>query len=102
MPTAKPHGSRRWTFLTNHAHVLLAVAADPTRRVADISAEVGITGRQALNILRDLEEADYLRRSRDGRRTQYTLNPDKPFRHPNNATHHVAELLAIFLRDTPG
>jgi len=81
--------------------VLLAVAADPTRRVADISAEVGITTRQALNILRDLEEADYLRRRRDGRRTQYTLNPEKPFRHPHNSAHRVAELLAIFEGDSP-
>lgn len=87
-----------WTFLTNHAHVLLCLAADPQRRVEDIARHVGITERQALNILRDLEDAGYLRRTRVGRRTHYTLVPRRPFRHPSTADHDVAELLEIFVR----
>jgi predicted ArsR family transcriptional regulator len=86
-----------WTFLTNHAHVLLAVAADPDVRVNDIATAVGITPRAALLILRDLEEAGYLTRTRTGRRTHYEVRRHQPFRHPATASHDVDELLAIFL-----
>jgi predicted ArsR family transcriptional regulator len=96
MPPAIPKDSRSWMFLTNHAHVLLAIAADPDRRVEDIAGQAGITTRQALNILRDLEDSGYLQRARTGRRSRYTLSADRPFRHPSIASHNVAELLAIF------
>ena len=96
MPTTDGGGPRRWMFLTNHAHVLLAVAADSGLRVEDIAARVGITKRQALSILRDLEEDGYLQRSRNGRRSHYEIHPERPFRHPATAGHDVAELLAIF------
>ena len=85
-----------WTFLTNHGHVLLAVAADPDARVADIAARVGVTQRAALSILRDLEDGGYLTRSRRGRRTHYELRPHQHFRHPSTAEHEIDELLAIF------
>jgi DNA-binding MarR family transcriptional regulator len=91
-------GPRRpsWTFLTNHGHVLLAIAADPDARVTDIAARVGITPRAALSILRDLEEAGYVTRARRGRRTHYELRPHQHVRHPATAGHEVDELLAIF------
>ena len=89
-------GDRTWTFLTNHAHVLLAVARQPDQRVVDIADTVGITARQALSILRDLEDAGYLWREREGRRTHYVLAAHRPFRHPSTAHHEVDELLAIF------
>ena len=85
-----------WTFLTNHGHVLLAVAADPDARVVDIAAGVGITERATLSVLRDLEDGGYLSRSRRGRRTHYELRPHQRFRHPSTAGHEVDELLAIF------
>jgi len=96
MPPATQKESRSWMFLTSHALVLLAIAADPDRRVEDIAGQVGITTRQALNILRDLEDGGYLRRTRTGRRSRYTLSAERPFRHPSIANHNVAELLAIF------
>ncbi|SDN84099.1 MarR family protein [Geodermatophilus sp. DSM 45219] len=99
--SAEEEGARRrpsWTFLTNHGHVLLAVAADPDARVEEIAARVGITARATLAILRDLEEAGYLVRTRHGRRTHYELQPHRPFRHPSTAAHEVDELLAIFRR----
>jgi hypothetical protein len=39
-----------WTFLTNHAHGLLAIARDPERRLRDIADLVGITERTAADI----------------------------------------------------
>ena len=100
VPTAEGGGPRPWRFLTSHAHVLLAVAADPDARVEDIAEQVGITTRQALTILRDMEEGGYLKRTRTGRRTHYTLSPGRPFRHPSIAHHTVAELLAIFSEES--
>jgi DNA-binding MarR family transcriptional regulator len=36
-----------WSFLTNHARVLLCIAHDPGVRLRDIAARTGITGRTA-------------------------------------------------------
>jgi DNA-binding MarR family transcriptional regulator len=85
-----------WTFLTNHGHVLLAVAADPDSRVEEVASRVGISPRAVLAILRDLEEAGYLTRSRRGRRSHYDVVPHRPFRHPREADREVDELLAVF------
>jgi predicted ArsR family transcriptional regulator len=100
--SAEPRRTRpSWTFLTNHGHVLLAVARDPDVKVSDIAATVGITSRAALMVLHDLEEAGYLTRERVGRRTHYTIEEHRPFRHPAAADHEVDELLAIFAQDAP-
>jgi len=39
---------RTWTFLTNHAHVLLCIATDPAVRLRDVATAVGITERAAV------------------------------------------------------
>lgn len=100
-PAQLPAASERptWTLLTNHGHVLLAVATGPDRRVSDIAAEAGITPRATLAILKDLEAAGYLHRHRIGRRNHYTVDTHQHFRHPATATHEVGELLAIFTSD---
>ena len=38
-----------WTFLTNHARVLLCIARDPGVRLRDIAATLGITERTAFS-----------------------------------------------------
>ncbi|MFE7631112.1 helix-turn-helix transcriptional regulator [Kocuria sp. NPDC057446] len=86
-----------WTLLTNHGHVLLAVAQSRDARVAEIAARVSITTRATLAILRDLEDAGYLTRHRVGRRSHYTVDTHQHFRHPATASHEVGELLAIFI-----
>ena len=62
---------REWTFLTNHARVLLCVARDPGMRLRDIAATVGITERSAFGIMTDLTEAGYVVKQKDGRRNRY-------------------------------
>jgi len=47
----------------------------------DISVAAGITERTAQAIVADLEAAGYFTRARVGRRTRYTVNADRPFRH---------------------
>ena len=84
-----------WTFLTNHGHVLLAVAQSQDARVSEIAARVGITTRATLAILKDLESAGYLRRHRVGRRSHYSVDGHRPFRHPAIAAHEIGELLDV-------
>ena len=101
-PPAPPIPSRpTWTFLTNHGHVLLAVAADPDARVNDIAAKVGITPRATLQILKDLDDGGYVHRSRDGRRTRYAIEPHQHFRHPAAATREVDGLIGLFADPRP-
>ncbi|MEV6596821.1 MarR family transcriptional regulator [Actinoplanes sp. NPDC051346] len=87
---------RTWTFLTNHAHVLLAIARDPTVRLRDVADTIGITERAAQAIVTDLETDGYLTRERVGRRNQYTVNGAGRFRHPAEADRHIGDLLNLF------
>ena len=82
-----------WRFLTNHAHVLERIAGDPTLRLRDIAAYVGITERAAASIVNDLAEAGYLTRTRVGRRNTYVIHDDLPLRHPLHRHHTVGELI---------
>ncbi|GAA3276973.1 MULTISPECIES: helix-turn-helix transcriptional regulator [Dactylosporangium] len=97
MPTAADERPT-WTFLSNHGHVLLALARDPEARLRDVAAAIGITERAAQAIVADLEAAGYLQRERVGRRNHYTINADAPFRHPAERDHAIGELIAIFVR----
>jgi DNA-binding MarR family transcriptional regulator len=85
-----------WTFLTNHAHVLLCIARDPDIRLRDIAARVGITERAAQKIVHDLAEHQYVAVTRVGRRNHYRLLPGGRFRHPLEAHQQVADLVAMF------
>ncbi|MBQ0892621.1 helix-turn-helix domain-containing protein [Micromonospora purpureochromogenes] len=94
--TAQNGSTRNWTFLTNHAHVLLAIARNPTARLRDVAEEVGVTERAAQAIVADLEAGGYLHRTRVGRRNEYTVNPRGHFRHPAESDRQVGDLLALF------
>ncbi len=85
-----------WTFLTNHAHVLLVVAADPQARLRDIAERVGITERATQLIVSDLAHEGYLVKERVGRRNRYTLVVGLPLRHVAESGHSVDELVKIF------
>ena len=74
--------SEHWTFLTNHSHVLLCVAANPDILTKDIAVLVGITERSAQRIISELEEAGYLSHTKVGRRNHYEVDAEKPMRHP--------------------
>ena len=87
---------RTWTFLSNHAHVLILVSQEPEIRLRDIATTVGITERAATCIINDLEESGYVTRTKDGRRNRYTVHRNRKFRHPQEAGHSIDELLRIF------
>lgn len=91
-PVRRPHG---WTFLSNHAHVLVCLHRDPRARVREVAESVGITERAVLLILRDLEHEGILERTRVGRRNHYVLNLDAQLRHPLEERRTVGELLRM-------
>ncbi len=84
-----------WTFLTNHAHVLLCIARDPGIRLREVAAQVGITERAAQRIVAELVEAGYLTREREGRRNHYEVHDALPMRHPLERRHEIGELLSL-------
>lgn len=85
----------QWTFLTNHAHVLLCIATDPGIRLRDVAERVGITERAAQRIVADLVDEGYLTRTKVGRRNQYQIHPSAPFRHPNEQRNDIGALLQL-------
>lgn len=84
-----------WTFLSNHAHVLIALAADPKLRLREVAVQVGITERAVQKILADLEREGLVTRAREGRCNRYALRLDQPLRHPLEAHRSVRELIAL-------
>ena len=88
-----------WTFLTNHAHVLICLASNPELRISEIADLVGIGERATQSIVNDLVEAGYLTRTRVGRRNTYLVDPDRPLRHPLEQNHEIGVLLEAL---TPG
>ena len=89
--------SRHWTFLSNHAHVLVCLALDPDTRLRDVAASVGITERAVQKIVSDLEEAGVIVRERIGRRNSYRLDLDAPLRHALESHKSVGALLSLVL-----
>ena len=88
-------GTPAWSFLTNHAAVLLCIAQDPGVRLRDIGEAVGITERAAHRIVGELTDAGYVSRRRVGRRNQYTIQSHLPIPDPLARGQRVGDLLAI-------
>jgi DeoR/GlpR family transcriptional regulator of sugar metabolism len=100
MKSSARDSDHTWRFVTNHGHVLTAIAADPDARLRDLAAQIGITERTAAQIVDELEQAGYLTRSRVGRRNHYDVHLDLPLRHPQHRHHTVGELIR-FLQAPP-
>ena len=92
MPSPATH---TWSFLTNHAQVLLCIAGDPGARLREIGATVGITERAAHRIVAELVDAGYVIRERDGRRNRYTVRTDLPLPDRVARDQRVGDLLAV-------
>lgn len=84
-----------WTFMTNHAHVLICLAMDPEIRMREVAERVGVTERAVQRIIADLEEAGYVERSRSGRRNRYRVDIDARLRHPVEGHRTVADLIRL-------
>jgi DNA-binding MarR family transcriptional regulator len=95
---SKDKGAERsWTFLTNHARVLICIAAAPTSPMRNLAAEVGITERAVQRIVAELEAGGYLTVTRVGRRNRYTVHTDLRLRLGGTDTPTVADLIELGL-----
>ena len=76
------HEEKPWTFLSNHAHVLICIVRDPHVRMRDLASQIGITERAVQRIVAELRDAGYLSLERRGRRNHYEVHTHLPMRHP--------------------
>jgi hypothetical protein len=90
-----------WSFLTNHAQVLLCIAQDPGIRLREIGEAVGITERAAHRIVVELAAAGYLSRTRNGRRNHYTIQSHLPLPDPLAREQKIGDLLAVLAGQPP-
>jgi DNA-binding MarR family transcriptional regulator len=88
-----------WTFLTNHAQVLLCLAETPDIRLRDVAERVGITERAAQRILAELVESGYVRTTRVGRRNQYTVDREHAMRHSAQLGYQIGVLLEAMTKN---
>lgn len=85
----------KWTFLTNHAHVLLCLSKYPDMRMRDLALEVGITERAVQRIISDLADEEYITIVRNGRCNRYLLNEEMPLKHPLEARSRIGDFLQM-------
>lgn len=87
-----------WTFLSNHAHVLICIANNPDVRLTEIADLVGIRERAVHRIIHELEDAGYLTVYKDGRNNVYEIDLDRPLRHPLESHHHIRAIVEPLLK----
>jgi predicted transcriptional regulator len=80
-PTA-PDAPAHWHVLTNHAQVLLCLAADPQVTMREVAARVGITERAVQRIVSELAATGHVTITKVGRRNQYVVRRDIPLPGP--------------------
>ena len=95
---ASTEASQTWTFLSNHAHVLVCVAKNPDVRLSEVAALVGVRERTVHRIVHELIDAGYISITKDGRNNVYSVDLDKPLRHPLEADHNIQAIIAPLLK----
>lgn len=85
----------RWTFLTNHAHVLILLSKQPTLVLREVAVRVGITERAVQRIIADLERDGFLEREKVGRQNAYRIRPQQPLRHPIEAHRSIGDIIDL-------
>jgi predicted transcriptional regulator len=86
-----------WSFLTNHARVLVCIAHDPGVRLRDIAKTLDITERSAYSIVTDLTASGYVVKLKDGRRNRYRIRPHLPLRETITQERTIGEVLDILV-----
>jgi DNA-binding transcriptional ArsR family regulator len=85
----------RWTFLTNHSHVLILLSERPELVLREVALAVGITERAVQRIVQELEEEGFIEREKVGRRNYYRVLKDQPLRHPLESHRTIGDLLKL-------
>jgi DNA-binding transcriptional regulator PaaX len=84
-----------WTFITNHAAVLIHLAKNPTITARQVALEIGITERTVRGIIADLESEGYIMKAKEGRRVRYSVKASLPLRHSRQQHVQVGKLLKV-------
>lgn len=87
----------RWTFLTNHAHVLILLSQDSSLVLREVALKIGITERAVQRIIADLERDGFIERQKVGRRNQYRILTKHPLRHPIESHRSIGDLIALIV-----
>jgi hypothetical protein len=85
-----------WTLVTSHGLVLLYLAANPDVAMREVAERLGLSERRVVDVIKDLEEAGFVRVTHTNRRNHYSLNPDATFRHPVIARIAFADFLELW------
>ena len=96
--SARKTASSSWTFLTNHAHILMCLAKSPSERIRDLAVKVDITERAVQRIIVELEAEGYLEHIREGRRNLYKVLSRKPLRHDIEKHRQVCDLIKLITK----
>lgn len=88
----------KWTFLTNHAHVLILLAQDSSMVLREVAIRIGITERAVQRIIADLEEGGFIEREKVGRQNQYRISAKQPLRHPIESHRTIGDLLQMITK----
>src|SRR5437660_11727813 len=86
-----------WSFLTNHARVLVCIAHDPGVRLRDIATALSITERTAYGIVTDLTAAGYVVKDKNGRRNRYQIQVHLPMREVVSREGRIGEVLELLV-----
>jgi hypothetical protein len=87
-----------WTFLTNHAHVLILLSRSPSMVLREVALLVGITERAVQRIIADLEHGQFIQREKVGRQNRYRILTERHLRHPVEAHRTIGELIKLIER----
>ena len=87
----------RWTFLTNHAHVLILLSQDSSLVLREVALRIGITERAVQRIIADLEQDGFIEREKVGRKNQYRILSKRPLRHPVESHRSIGDLIALIV-----
>ncbi|MBI2853068.1 MAG: winged helix-turn-helix transcriptional regulator [Chloroflexi bacterium] len=85
----------RWTLITNHGAVLLAIARHARIKALDIAEETGLTERTIRRIIADLIAEGYVTTKREGGINRYALNPDQTLRRPEMQDKKVRDFIEL-------
>ena len=88
----------RWTFLTNHAHVLILLSLDSSLVLREVALQIGITERAVQRIIADLEQDGFIAREKVGRNNQYRISSKLSLRHPIESHRTIGDLLALMIK----
>ena len=82
-----------WTFITRHAVVLSLIAKDSRITALELGSNLGITERAVRKIIADLYNAGYIKKKKEGRGIEYSINPEQTLRHDTHREVAIGSFL---------